>query len=174
MRHALLVLLLAAPVFAQTVYEWTDEAGDVHYTDDPSTIPKKAKTRTTQGAEISTMKWDRPAPAPVPPSVDAGVPTAAPAVVKPERNLCAEGKAKIAELEQTIADTKRRDEERMAEQRNRCQRGLLRRGTGAYATCMAEPVVPDPAVERQVARLNEQLEVAREDLRKVQITGCYE
>jgi hypothetical protein len=42
-RLALLALVLAwAPAFGQVVYSWEDEEG-VHYTDDPSSVPAKAR-----------------------------------------------------------------------------------------------------------------------------------
>ena len=40
MRALALAALVAAPVFAQTVYTWEDANG-VHYTDDPSQVPPK-------------------------------------------------------------------------------------------------------------------------------------
>lgn len=38
----MLVAVIAVPAFSQTVYTWEDEDG-VHYTDDPSQVPKKQK-----------------------------------------------------------------------------------------------------------------------------------
>lgn len=45
MRALALVALVAAPVFAQTVYSWEDANG-VHYTDDPSQVPPKFRKGT--------------------------------------------------------------------------------------------------------------------------------
>lgn len=42
MRSLLLVAVIAVPAFSQTVYTWEDKDG-VHYTDDPSQVPKKQK-----------------------------------------------------------------------------------------------------------------------------------
>lgn len=43
MRPTLLLALLAVPTFAQTVYSWEDKDG-LHYTDDPTRIPRGAKS----------------------------------------------------------------------------------------------------------------------------------
>jgi hypothetical protein len=58
-RLALLALVLAwTPAFAQTVYSWEDEEG-VHYTDDPSAVPAKAR-------KIEKAKYDEEGPRPKP------------------------------------------------------------------------------------------------------------
>jgi hypothetical protein len=79
-RVALVVCMVAVSAAAE-VYTWTDQNGVVHYTDNPSSVPAKAKARVTEGAEISTVtltetKKVAPAQAPVagdlkaPPVVD--------------------------------------------------------------------------------------------------------
>lgn len=81
MRHVVLMALsMASVAWAQTIYTWTDSRGTVHYTDDPSTIPAKAKVKTTEGGELSQMgpPPERPAPQEAPsrePSSSAGVET---------------------------------------------------------------------------------------------------
>jgi hypothetical protein len=47
-------LSLSAEAQAQ-IYKWVDSHGDVHYTDDPSTLPKQAKPRVTEGGDISRI-----------------------------------------------------------------------------------------------------------------------
>jgi hypothetical protein len=42
-------------VLAQTIYSWVDKDGEEHFTDDPATIPAKARRRTTAGEPISTV-----------------------------------------------------------------------------------------------------------------------
>ncbi|MEW5739029.1 MAG: DUF4124 domain-containing protein [Myxococcota bacterium] len=54
LRLVVLWLLLPLPAAAQ-VYTWTDEQGVQHFTDDPNTVPKKAKARTTEGAHVNVM-----------------------------------------------------------------------------------------------------------------------
>jgi len=49
---------LSALASAQTMYRWTDKAGETHYTDDRSTIPKGAKVETTAGEELSELTTD--------------------------------------------------------------------------------------------------------------------
>ncbi len=62
-RLALAVAVLAAPASAQAVYRWTDQHGEVHYTDDPSTVPRGVKVETTEG-EALTVVPAAPAPPP--------------------------------------------------------------------------------------------------------------
>ena len=57
----LLAVTVSAVGFAQSVYRWQDAHGEIHYTDDPSTIPKGATVVATEGEPISEMG----APAPV-------------------------------------------------------------------------------------------------------------
>ena len=49
--QVMLVLLLAAPAFADPIYRWVDGEG-THYTDDPSTIPSGRKVTLTQGVAL--------------------------------------------------------------------------------------------------------------------------
>jgi hypothetical protein len=48
------LVFLSAAASAQTpkIYRWTDKKGEVHYTDDLSTVPKGAKLETTEGEEL--------------------------------------------------------------------------------------------------------------------------
>ena len=50
------------------VWRWTDDAGDVHYTNDAATIPAKFKARATQtrGDELSVISTGSTAPQPAP------------------------------------------------------------------------------------------------------------
>ena len=185
MRLALLavpVVLLAAPALAQTVYEWTDESGDVHYTDDRSTIPKNAKVRTTQGDDIGVVHVGprtsaqpardagaspKDAPRPDAGPVDAGAP-------RPARNLCTEHRARLTELEAAIPEAKRAADAYVDEQRAACQQRLLAQGASGYASCMAEPLKRSPELDAKVTRLEEQLVTTREELRRAQVSGCSE
>jgi hypothetical protein len=50
-----LSLLLCSAVQAQSVYRWSDAEGNIHYTDDATTIPKGATVVATDGSPISEM-----------------------------------------------------------------------------------------------------------------------
>src|SRR4051812_34651817 len=56
--HRVLVplLLLLAPLAAQAdeIFRWTDDEGEVHYTNDPDAIPanKRTKAKVTKGTEL--------------------------------------------------------------------------------------------------------------------------
>jgi hypothetical protein len=54
LRLAVVMLLVPLAAAAQ-MYTWTDEQGVQHFTDDPNTVPRKAKARTTEGAYINVL-----------------------------------------------------------------------------------------------------------------------
>lgn len=79
MRLILIAALVAAPAFAQQVYTWEDQDG-VHYTDDPSQVPKGAKVASEKlapsrpsnpGNEVASSTTPAAA-SPQPSSVRAG------------------------------------------------------------------------------------------------------
>lgn len=56
------ILCLSTAASAQTIYRWTDKKGEVHYTDDRSTVPPGAKLETTEGEELMVVPAPPPAP----------------------------------------------------------------------------------------------------------------
>jgi hypothetical protein len=77
----LCVLVLAAAARAE-VYTWTDPDGTVHYTDNPASVPPKARVKTTTGAEISTVSAEKKAQPPA--GVVAPAPVALPTAPQPD------------------------------------------------------------------------------------------
>lgn len=67
MRLAVTLLVLSQ------IYRWTDSRGELHYTDDRSTIPRGAKVQTTDGEDLTVVPRANP-PRASTPSRDAGVP----------------------------------------------------------------------------------------------------
>lgn len=56
MRPALLTLTLVSfAVWAQPMYRWTDRSGQVHYTDDLSTVPRGVKVESTDGQPVMVV-----------------------------------------------------------------------------------------------------------------------
>lgn len=57
--RSLLLALLMLPLLAsaQEVYTWTDKSGVVHYSDDPSEVPKGTQLKTTRGDPISKLSF---------------------------------------------------------------------------------------------------------------------
>ena len=158
----MLTLLLAA-LLSQTVYEWTDAQGGVHFTDDRSTIPSNAKkVRTTTGQDVTVLKMtDSPKPAPA-----NAQPAAAPA-----KNACDELKAKVASLEAQRDAIYRAYEASVSEAQAQCRAKLATHGQGAYAQCVASTnsrtgAAPDDA------RIKKDIEDAKEALRRAQV-GDY-
>ncbi|MFN7133018.1 MAG: DUF4124 domain-containing protein, partial [Myxococcales bacterium] len=51
------VLLLPAAASAQQIWRWTDDAGEVHYTDDERSIPERHRkaAKTTSGDDIGEL-----------------------------------------------------------------------------------------------------------------------
>lgn len=165
--HALLVAL----VLSQTVYVWTDAKGVDHFTDDQSTIPKGVKVRTTAGTELNVVEVEKPAPK-RDTTPTAGTTTTVLAGPKPPTN-CETARAQVTELEkqkadQTIAQSQLRDVEA-----KQCQQVLATRGQGDYARCTAgiEQRVQNIAAMK-TRDLSNQLDAARETLRKAQLDGC--
>lgn len=70
MRTLALLALVAVPVSAQTVYSWEDEKG-VHYTDDLSQVPKKARKVDATRFNAQQRPAPTPTPAPAPPAAAA-------------------------------------------------------------------------------------------------------
>ncbi len=62
MIRSLVLLLVATPAFAQSVYRWVDKAGTTHYTDNPASIPQGATVFATEGEPISEMGKAPPLP----------------------------------------------------------------------------------------------------------------
>lgn len=58
----LALVLMPMVVAAQTIYRWTDASGEVHYTDNLSTVPRRAKVATTDGTPINTVQGEAPQP----------------------------------------------------------------------------------------------------------------
>ena len=75
----LLLQLYATPVQA-AYYQWVDEAGVTHFTDDPDSIPSRYQKRAKKLALP-----DEPAPARAAPGAQAPAPLAAPEGAAPAR-----------------------------------------------------------------------------------------
>lgn len=58
MRTSLILMTLcwAATSWAQSTFKWVDEAGEAHYTDDPSSAPNGVQVEQTDGEDISTIE----------------------------------------------------------------------------------------------------------------------
>jgi len=109
-RAWLPILLLSVAASAQeeadTVYRWTDSAGELHYTNDPQTIPERyrSKARKTEGTEVGEITTD-PATRPRPSQGDAEARGAADPAAEEVRWRAAfqQAHAEIARLEAEIA-----------------------------------------------------------------------
>ncbi len=151
-------LLLSLSLAQATTYVWTDQEGD-HYTNDPSTIPKGVKVRTTEGVPVEVVKGR-------PQGLDDGEGAApAPNRCKEARRALARAEARLAAEKATPAPPPRSAG---------CQEVLALKGQAAYAACMAGPAINDLEAERK-ARLQAaeaEVERARDELRKVTYGGC--
>lgn len=93
------VLLLSAPGLRADIFRWVDEAGTIHFTDDPFSIPP------SQRAKARVVVKERPAS----PETSAAPPHAAPAEVGPAEALAPvanereELEARIEQLRAKIA-----------------------------------------------------------------------
>lgn len=154
------LLLVLSLLVGQTIYEWVDEKGESHFTNDPNSIPAGAKRRPTQGAEVLI---EPSAPKKVKPGgVDAGVVAARP----PGPDSCAQAREVISQLESRRAQAQQAKEN----QGSRCQEVLKTHGQGEFARCMAGG--SDRADASGVDPVEVQLEGARATLRRAQEEGC--
>jgi hypothetical protein len=162
-----LLLLLVA---SQVLYEWTDAEG-THFTDDRTTIPRGAKVKTTAGDDISVVEGHGPATrgantgAP-----DAGVRTSAPAS-RPQVDTCAVARRAVAEAEQALSRNVERvdpGEQCLAQLQHMANNGFAR---AEYARCMAGRQAQGESHARDEFS-KQQLESARDALRRAQAAGC--
>lgn len=77
MPFALTLLLLSQ------IYRWTDARGEVHYTDDASTIPRGAKVQTTDGEDVTVVPSPPPSTRAVTRRAEAGLRRPEPPVAQP-------------------------------------------------------------------------------------------
>lgn len=112
-------LLILSLLVTGEIYTWTDKEGVEHFTDDPNTIPKDARRRTTTGSELGRVETgSAPAPAANPQAIPVAPPVvivqqAAP-VPDPEekwRRLFREARERIANLEDEIESDRKKVEE---------------------------------------------------------------
>jgi hypothetical protein len=154
----MLPLLLAA-LLSQTVYEWTDAKGGVHYTDDRASIPSNAKkVRTTAGEEVTVMKL-------------TPTPTTSAEPATPTRNTCDELKAKVASLETQRDALFKAYEARLSEAQAQCRSQLATHGQGAYAQCVSSTAARAGAAPDD-SSLKKDIDDAKEALRRAQVGGC--
>lgn len=126
MRTLTLVALVAAPAFAQTVYSWEDQDG-VHYTDDLSQVPKKAKVEA-QLIEAAPSRKTEVAAAPAPATATAAR-TPTPTSEREWRDAFITAHRRLATLKQELA--------------------ALQTSLPAATTCVTDPTPPS-AVPVQV------------------------
>jgi hypothetical protein len=150
--------LLLSLALSQTVYEWVDSKGESHFTDDVSTIPRGVKRRTTEGT--APVVETRSAPAkPVP---------AKPVTAGPEQ--CVAGQARVADIERRLAAARASATLAAQQKATNCTVLLRTQGQPAYAQCMMKH--SEPAAPSAVPALEQELEQAKEALRRTQIDGC--
>ncbi len=154
----MVIALVVALLSGQVIYEWVDAKGQSHFTNDQGSIPAGAKRRATSGEALTVT----PAVA----KVDAGV--VAPAVVEKAPDTCGPARVRVAQLEKQLEDSKSVPDQVQERERKRCQEVLMVQGQGGFAQCMAtrsQAGVSNDSVQNE-------LEAARDTLRRAQIGGC--
>lgn len=146
--------LVVSLLTSQAVYEWVDGQGQAHFTNVAESIPEGARRRE--------LKFDPPvpvseAPARPPPAVSAPV----------ERDGCERAQAQVDALEQQLAQLEESLQAEEARQAEACQQVLNTLGQGAWLRCQAGRALPPSE-----SALPEQLDQAREVLRRAQAGGC--
>lgn len=169
------LLLLLSLLSGQAYYEWVDQHGESHFTDDPGSIPANAKRRTVEGMEQPRRADPVRVDAGAPGRNDGGVQSAAPVRPAPPTvspptgpDSCERARKKVASLEAAVERGKAYTAEREKAQADRCMAQLQRFGQGAYAQCMA---TRQQGIDTRDTA-GRDLEAAREELRRAQVDGC--
>ncbi|MGV3623212.1 MAG: DUF4124 domain-containing protein [Archangium sp.] len=105
MRALTLAALVAAPVFAQTVYSWEDASG-VHYTDDPSLVPAKYRKGNATLFDEKSRPAAVKAQAQVQPTTQPSRPASSGPDERAWRDRFITANRRITTLEQTITALK--------------------------------------------------------------------
>ena len=174
----MVLTLVVALLSSQVIYEWIDSEGDSHFTDDVSTIPARAKRRTTTGAEpvLSVPRAEtRDAGLTRPDAgaqLDAGLTRAdagvAQVAAKPSGpDSCERANKRIEEIEQQQQREKQAFTQQVEAEQQQCQTALNTLGQAGYSRCMAGRTQRQPP-----SGAGAQLEDARDALRRAQVEGC--
>ncbi|MBX7100060.1 MAG: DUF4124 domain-containing protein [Myxococcaceae bacterium] len=176
MRAALATLLLLGfTASAQTVWTWTGADGEVHYTDDPGTIPPGVKAQSTQGEPLGVLEVGpgasapkaSPPPPPPPPPPASAAPRPGPGEEARWRKDFRAARESVALLEARVAQDRAALEVNglPITAQNQCRRTV--RTVGGVVTAWG-PCVPRPdALTRAKLKLEQDekaLQVARQAL----------
>src|SRR5262244_218769 len=96
-----LIWVSVSPALAE-IYRWTDDAGTVHLTDDPSTIPPAYRARA-RASESGTPAADETPTVDAQPSPPPPLPAERPPAAQAPASSVPPTAPQIAELEQQIA-----------------------------------------------------------------------
>lgn len=122
-----MIHLVLALALSQTIYRWTDARGEVHYTDDATSIPRGAKVQTTEGEELTVVPASK-TPTPSKPSKPSPTkPAAAEVTVRITRY-----DVEVSEVDRQFIETSVR--EAAASPRLATWGGLRRAVTGTVAS----------------------------------------
>ena len=177
MMLGLVVSLLAS----QAVYQWVDGQGQAHFTNVAESIPAGVQRRElTFGERVPLVRpSETGARAPeARPSETAGRasetrtsestarPAEAPAPSPVQRDGCELAQEQVDALEQQLAEGEESAQAEEARQAEACQQALNTLGEGAWLRCRAGIAAPS------VSPIKEQLDAARDGLRRAQAGGC--
>jgi hypothetical protein len=155
--------LLVTALLGQTMYEWTDSRGEVHFTDDKSSIPKGAKVKTTEGEELTTI--DAP---PMPTTSKPGKSTGQPIA------RCADSKKKVDALEARLTKAKEQHELALLRWQGNCAEVRSKFGADEEARCLRRGRKSAAPPEPNYAALEKETEAAADAHRRAQVSGCTE
>jgi hypothetical protein len=147
LARSTLLALFALPAFAQTVYSWEDKDG-VHYTDDPSLVPSKARTDATL---LSPKVTPRPA---TPADDSVQVVMDSPTSTQPQQPATQPQQQVVTQRQPPLVAQPTREEPNEQEWRNRFitatrrietlekNYSALERSRPQRVECVAQPLVP--------------------------------
>lgn len=165
MMLGLVVSLLAS----QAVYQWVDGQGQAHFTNVAESIPAGVQRRELTFGERVPMVRPSETGTRAPEartSETAARPAETPAPSPVQRDGCELAREQVAALEQQLAQGEESAQAEEARQAEACQQALNTLGEGAWLRCRAGLAAP------AVSPIKEQLDAAREGLRRAQAGGC--
>lgn len=154
--------LVVAALLGQTMYEWTDSKGEVHFTDDRSTIPKGAKVKTTEGEDVSSISGE-PMPTRPPPKQTGKT-----------IDRCLEAKKKVDAADARLTKAKQQHELAMLRWQGNCAEIRTKFGTQEETRCLRRGRKSTNPPEPNYAATQKEYDDASELLRRAQVGGCIE
>ncbi|MFT3706831.1 MAG: DUF4124 domain-containing protein [Archangium sp.] len=157
----LLALAVSVLLGQATTYEWVDEKGETHFTDDVSTVPKRAKVKTTTGGDLSVIEREPKNAPPQPPKKD-----------KPTWDTCEVAKRRLDVALAKLEEAKKKFELEQLRYEGKCAEIASRFGAEEEARCLKRGRKAVAAPTPKYSALQTEVDRQQDELRRAQVSGC--